>query len=390
MLRYLGLIVKSSIRNRRRSTLTIASIAVSLCILGVLMAMYRALFYSEATPSEALRLVCRHRVSLTQSMPISYGQKIERIPGVKEVMVWQWFGGTYKDSRDPNNFFARFGIEPARLFNIYPEYRIPEDQKNAFQRERTACIVSKSLADKLNFKVGDRITLLGDIFPVNLELKVAGIFAQPDSGELLYFNREYLREAMGASNPRSDEIGAFLVQASSANDVPRIAAAIDHEFDNAPAPTKTESEHAFQLSFAQFIGNLKLFLMAICGAVAFTILLVSANTISMSVRERIREVGVMKTLGFTPGAILGIILSESAVISLIGGAIGCGLAAGMCLLVSNSPAGNFMQGLATLSLTPLVAALCLLVALVIGLVSSFVPAWGASRTSIIESLRYSG
>ena len=388
MFRYVTLIVKNSLRNRRRSILTIGSIAISLCILGVLMAMYRALFFGEETPAQALRLICRHRVSLTQPMPMSYRQKIERIPGVRDIAIWNWFGGTYKDNRDTRNFFARFATDPDHIFNVYPEYVISGEEKRAFQHERTGCIVSKSLAGKLNFKLGDRITLVGDIYPVTLELKVVGIFDEPEHVQTLYFDREYLRESLGSTNPRGDEAGAFVIQASSAADVPRIAAAVDREFDNSPAPTKTESERAFQLSFASFLGNLKLFLMAICGAVAFTILLVSANTISMSVRERVREIGILKTLGFTPGAIFGIILGEAALISLIGGAIGCALAAVMCVGVRGS--GNFMQGLATLSITPLVGLLSLAVALLIGLASSFVPAWSASRTSILDSLRYSG
>ncbi len=390
MFRYFSLIVKNSLRNRRRSILTIVSIAISLCILGLLGAIYQALFLGEATPTQALRLVVRHKVSLTQPMPFSYRQRIERIPGVRDLTIWDWFGGTYKDSRDPRNFFARFATEPDHLFKVYPEYMIPEEQRQTFQRERTGCIVSKALADKLNFRLGDRITLVGDIYPVTLELKVVGIFDDPDHAQTLYFNREYLRESLGPNNPRRDNAGMFIIQAASAADVPRIAEAADREFDNSPAPTKTESERAFQLSFASFLGNLKVFLMIICGAVAFTILLVSANTISMSVRERMREVGILKTLGFTPAAILGIILSEAGVISLVGGALGCLLAQGMCVGVRSSPAGNFMQGLATLSMTPMLAVLCLAVALLIGLASSFIPAWGASRTPILDSLRYSG
>src|SRR5262249_39726619 len=152
--------------------------------------------------------------------------------------------------------------------------------------------------------------------------KVVGIFDEPEHVQTLYFNREYLRESLGPNNPRRENAGVFIIQAASAADVPRIADAADRGFDQSPAPPQTESERAFQLSFAAFLGNLRLFLMAICGAVAFTILLVSANTISMSVRERIREVGILKTLGFTPTEILGIILSEAAVISLIGGALG--------------------------------------------------------------------
>jgi putative ABC transport system permease protein len=390
MFRFLPLMFKNTMRNRRRSVLTIGSVAVSLCILGVLMAMYHALFMADPTPSQALRLVVRHRVSLTVSMPASYEQKIQQVPGVKDLMIWDWFGGTYKDSRDPKNFFARFGTEPDKVFLVHPEYQIPEDEKQAFLHQRTGFIVSSALAKKMGFKLGDRITLLGDIYPVNLELTLVGIFVDPDDGEVLYYNRQYLREALGAGNARADMLGAFQILANSADDVPRIAKTVDAMFDNAPAPTRTESESAFALSFVGMLGNIKVFLMAICSAVAFTILLVTANTISMSVRERIREVGIMKTLGYTPDAILGIILGESAVISLIGGAIGCAMAAFLCLGVRSSPAGNFAQGLKLLSLTPPVALLCLGIALLIGVVSSLVPAWGASRTSILESLRSTG
>ena len=354
------------------------------------MAMYRALFFGEPTAAQALRLITRHRVSLTNPLPIYYRSKIERIPGVREVMVWQWFGGTYKDNRDPRNMFPRFAAEPGRLFKLHTEWSMPDDQKLAFEHERTGCVVSRTLADKLSFHLGDRIALVGDFVPVNLELKLVGIFDDPENSEVLYFNRDYLREAMGPNSARQDMVGAFQIQAASPDDVPRIASAVDREFETSPFPTKTESEKAFQLSFASFLGNLKLFILAICGAVTFAILLVSGNTISMSVRERIREVAILKTLGFTPRAILGIVLGESAVISLAGGLIGCALAAGMCAMVRSSPASIFVGSLRTLGITPLVGLACLAAALLIGLASSFPPAWSASRTSILDSLRHSG
>jgi len=390
MFRYLSLIVKNSLRNRRRSILTIGSIAVSLCILGVLIAMYHAMFFGTPTQAQALRLVCRNRVSLTQPIPIYFRDKIQRIPGVHDVMAWQWFGGVYKDSRNPDNMFPRFGVEPDHLFNVNGEFQTSDDQKLAFQHERTGCAISRSLADKLHFNLGDRITLVGDIFPVTLELKVVAIFDEPAKVPILYFNREYLREALPVDSPQRDTVGAFLIQADSAEDVPRIAEAVDREFETTPFQTKSESEQAFTLSFLAFVGNLKLFIMAIFGAVTFTILLVSGNTISMSVRERIREVGILKTLGFTPGAILGIVLGESAVISVIGGAIGCLLAAGMCYMVAHSPGSVFIPALKTLGITPLVGGISVGAALAIGLLSSLVPAWSASRTSILEALRYSG
>src|SRR5205807_1570646 len=162
MLRYLSLVLKNCWRNRRRTLLTIASIGVSMCLLGVMIAMYHAMYISEATPESALRLVTRNRVSLTVVLPQSYQARIKQIPGVREVMIYQWFGGTYIDAK---NFFARFAVEPEKLFTVYPELKIPDDQRKAFERERTACVVGRDLVRKYNFHLGDRITLVGDIFP---------------------------------------------------------------------------------------------------------------------------------------------------------------------------------------------------------------------------------
>src|SRR5689334_13242766 len=176
MFRYLSLIVKNSLRNRRRSSLTIASIAVSLCLLGVLMATYRALFLAgPATPAQALRVVTHHRVSITNVLPASYEQKIRRVPGVRAVTIWQWFNGKYKDERDRRNFFARFSVEPDQFLVLRPEMELPGDQRAAFQQERTGCIAGADLAAKFGWKLGDRITLVGDIYPVTLEFKLVGI-----------------------------------------------------------------------------------------------------------------------------------------------------------------------------------------------------------------------
>ncbi len=353
------------------------------------MAMYRALFFGgPGTPAQAVRMITHHKVGLADVMPMSYEEKIRQIPGVKEVMLWQWFGGTYKDARDRRNFFARFAVEPDLFFRIYSENQMPEDQKVAFERQRTGCIVNAGLAKKFGWKLGDRITLVGDIFPVTLDLTLVGIYTDPENHEALFFNKEYLRESLGPNSPMRDVASMFEIRADSLADVPRVAVAIDHTFDNSPAPTRTESERAFELSFVSFLGNLKLFLLAICGAVTFTILLVSANTLSMSVRERVREVGILKTLGFTKGAILGLILGEAGVIALAGGAIGVGLASLLCGGIRNGVSG--IQNLRALSMTPELALLALAIALFIGFVSSLVPAVVASRTTILDSLRYSG
>jgi len=364
---------------------------VSLCVLGLLMALYRGLFLSgPATPAQALRLVTHHRVSMTQALPMAYLDRIRRIPGVHAAQEWDWFGGTYKDARDQRNFFARFLIEPDQLFVINPEIALPEDQKQAFLRERTGFIVGKDTADKFGWKIGDRITLVGDIWPVTLELKLVGIFTNPLDSASMYFNATYVREALRAAGitRRMDAVGSVQLIVDNPQDVSRVQKAIDAEFDNSPFPTMTESEQAFVLSFASFLGNLKLYLMAICGAITFTILLVAANTISMSVRERVREVGILKTLGFTRGSILGIILGESVVIAVIGGVFGCLLAA---LLVNGARHAPGTMGFTnSLAMTPSVVVACIAMAAFIGLISSVVPAWSASRISIVEALRHTG
>ncbi|MBI4862215.1 MAG: ABC transporter permease, partial [Candidatus Riflebacteria bacterium] len=159
-LRYVGLIMKNALRNRRRSLLTVLSIAASLCLLGVLMAMYQTFFLGEGSPDQALRLITRNRISLTNFMPAAYLDQIKRIPGVREAMIMQWFGGVYKDT-DFKNFFARFAVEPEKIPVLYPEYRVPGEQMAAFQTERTACLVGRALADRFGWKIGDRVTIMG-------------------------------------------------------------------------------------------------------------------------------------------------------------------------------------------------------------------------------------
>lgn len=388
MFRYVPLMWKNALRNRRRSALTIASMAFSLCLLGVLFALYRGLYLAPAAPGQELRLVTHHKISIAQSMPFSYEDKIRRVPGVRDISAWQWFGGTYKDARDSKNFFARFAVEPDHCFSVYQEMQIPDDQKQAFLRLRTGAIASDDLAKSLGWKLGDKIFLIGDIFPVNPELTLVGIFHDEDATQTLFFNHEYLREMLGAGSALQDQIGAFVVQADSASSASQVPAAIDQMFENSSAPTKTESEEAFGLQFLSFLGNLKLYLMIVCAAVTFTILLVSANTVAMSVRERVRETGILKTLGYTPRAILLMILGEAGVISLIGGVLGLLIATQLVSMVSR--AGGMLSFLTTLSITPDVAAVCLGIALFIGVGSSVVPAWNASRTSILDALRNAG
>ena len=386
MLRHIPLIWKNAVRNRRRSLLTIASIAASFALLGTLAAMYRALFWSDPIPGQELRVMTRHRVSLTQAMPVSYEQKIRAVPGVQAVTILNWFGGTYKDEQvDRSNIFARFSTDPKNFFEVRPDIVISEEYKQAFLRERRGAICPEALAKKKGWKIGERINLTGDIWPVNLELILVGTYQDSADRESLYFSHEYVRESLGVNNRRRDTVGLFWMRADSADNVPKIAKAVDDMFANSPAQTRTESEQAFGLAFVAFLGNVKLFLAAICGAITFTILLVTGNTMAMSVRERRRDVGILKTLGYTPGAILGIILGEAAVISLIGGAIGLGLANGIAWVVRQGPA-IFAQ-LSQVAITPSVAAAGMVAAVVIGVASSFFPAFNASRTPILTALK---
>lgn len=387
MFRYFSLAFKNSLRNRRRSALTISSIAVSLCLLGVLIAMYNALFFSKESPGQALRLVVRHKVSLAQAIPEAYEEKVRHVPGVVQVSAWNWFGGTYKDNRDSKNIFARMGVEPAAFLKIRTEMVMPDDQRRAFVADKTGCVVARDVADQLNLKLGDRITLVGDIYPVTLDLKLVGIFDDPDAHSTLFFNADYLRDALPIGRRSMNSTVAVL--ADTPDDVPRIAKTVDDMFANASPPTKTESEAQFALSFVSFLGNIKVFLLSICAAVTFTILLVSGNTMAMSVRERIKEVGVLKTLGFTNNTILGIIVGEAVSIALIAGVIGLVLAELITKVVGNT-AGKFAAPLYGLSMTPTTVAFSLGLAVFLGLISSFFPAFRAARTNILDSLRYSG
>jgi putative ABC transport system permease protein len=383
MLRYIPLMIKNALRSRRRTILTICSVAASMCLLGTMFAIYRALFLSEPSAAQALRLITYHRVSLTQPLPIAFGDKIRRVPGVRDASIWQWFGGTYKDARDRRNFFARFSVEPEHFIRIHTEYQWPEEQKQAFIHNRTGCAASRALADKFGWKLGERITLVGDIFPVNLELTLVAIFDEPEKVEALMFNHEYILQSLPLAN--RDMVGAFVVEAENAAAVPRIARDIDAMFANSPYPTKTESERAFALSFLSFLGNVKMFLITICAAVTFTILLVTANTMAMAVRERRREVGILKTLGYPNNAILGMILGEAAIIAAAGGVVGLLLASGAAAVVRAGPA--FVQQLKTLSITGPVALFCIGFAMLVGVISSVAPAAGAARTTILDALR---
>ncbi len=385
-MKYLPLVVKNALRNRRRTLLTVSSLAISLCLLGVMMALYYALFVGgQPAKAQARRVVVRHKVSIVFPLPLYYREKIAQVPGVEEVMLWSWFGGVYKDARDQRNFFARMATDADRLFRVYQDYVISDEEKQAFIRDPAGCIVNKVLAERHGFKVGDRILIKGDIFPFDLDLTVRGIYTSTDfDDETLWFNWKYM-ENMLRNSPRL-MAGGYTLLVRSEQDVPAVSRAIDEMFANSEAPTKTESEYTFGLSFLSFLGNVKVILMSICFAVTFTVLLITANTMAMSVRERVREVGVLRTLGFGKPAIVGLIVGESAMISLMGGLLGVLVAEGLCWVIRQGPA--IVQQSKTLTIEAPVFAALMAVSLAVGVASSIVPAVSAARQNIVDALRF--
>jgi putative ABC transport system permease protein len=297
------------------------------------------------------------------------------------VVNQQWFGGQYMDDK-PEHYFAQFGTDPQELLKVYPEFKLPADQLEAWQHDRAGAIVDVGLANKFHWKVGDRLNITGKIFPVNLELTIRGIFTPTDPTQSIYFNKDYIDE--GFPKLKGWE-GFFGVLADSPDSVPKVAEAIDEEFRNADRATKTESEHAFQLGFIGMLGNIKAFIMSICLAVVFTILLVSANTMAMSIRERTREVAVLKTLGFTRNSILGLFIGEAVSLALVGGFIGSML----CYFIVTGMAaqGGYFTGM---KVTPITIAAALLIAAVVGFASSFIPSYHAAKVNIVDGLRHIG
>jgi putative ABC transport system permease protein len=296
------------------------------------MAAYNTLYVAAAPPQQALLMITRNRISSSIKLPLEYESRISGIPGVRNVLALQYFGGTYKN---PKNIFGRYAVDRKRLFAMHVDHKISQDQKLAFEREKTGAVAAKGLADRFGWTIGDRITLRGDFFPVTVDLTLVGIFENAQDNNVLLFGIDYLFDLV----PRGlkDQVFALEVQANSPASIPRICSAIDALFRNSPARTRTEAERAYQLTFLSMLGNVKSFLTSISLALTFTLLLVTANTMAMAVRERVREVGLLKTLGFSTAHILLMILAESALLALIGGLIGCGFAQVFISLVSRLP-----------------------------------------------------
>ncbi|MGA7295435.1 MAG: FtsX-like permease family protein [Terriglobales bacterium] len=375
-------VARSTFRNKRRSLLTIASIAFSLLLLCIMLCVWRSFYIDKGAPDSALRIMTRHKVSLANFLPIYYRDKIRTILGVVHIVPMTWFGGTYKDDK-PENYFAQFATDPDEYFDVAADKKMPADQLAAWKRDRAGCVVDADLAKKHHWKIGDHIILQGTIFPTTLDLTLRGIYTIDPPQSNLYFNTKYLEESVDWFK---DTAGFYFIRVDNAADMPRVASAIDGMFHNSPTPTKSESEQAFKLDFINTLGSVKAFILSICGAVLFTTLLVCANTMAMSIRERTREVAVLRTLGFTRGSILKLLLSESIAISLIGGLAGIVLATGAVLFMAQPGIGLPVS----MRMTTGTALVVMAVAFAVGLVSGLIPSYRASKLGIVDALRYIG
>jgi putative ABC transport system permease protein len=382
-MKFLPLVWKNALRNKRRTVLTVLSLAASLFLLTTLRTVVFELQFAPVAQEAALRLITRHSVGFTTPLPISYLRKLEATPGVKAVTPYQWFGGIYIE---PKNFFGQFAVDPVGLLKVYPDIKIAPEQAAEFQKLRNAAIVGVRLMERFGWKVGERLTLKGTIFPADLEFVLVGTFtaSTPYDEAAFYFRFDYFDEAVG----RPGISGTYALLAQSKEDVPRIIQAVDSEFRNSPAPTKTETEREFNLNFTGMLGNVTFLVSSISAVVVFTILLVTAATMGMTIRERTAEFGVLKAVGFTRGRIAGLLIGESLVVSLTAWLLGC---AGARWLYGGWDLQNATGGmLLFLRVQPDSLLLGLLLAVVVSLLTAGIPAWRAARLSAADALRFVG
>jgi putative ABC transport system permease protein len=375
-----GFIVRNALRNKRRLILTVLSVALSLFLFTTLQTALRLMTHPPTSEESALRIATRHRVSLANVLPAKYQLRIERMPGVKYCSKFTYFGGIYKDQSQSN--FAQFAVDADRILRIFTEMIVPRKQEEAFVKEKTACIVGGKLMERFGWKIGDRITFQGTIWGCDPQLIIRGVYhGQGIDETLVLFHHDYFDELMGDRGL----VGTFWTKAESAEVIPKLIDQIDAAFRNTDAETKTETERAFQLEFVSMLGNVKLFIGSISTVIVFTMLLVTASTMSMAIRERSREMAILKAVGFNGTQIFSLILAESFGLAMTGGLVGC---FGAKLLFAHVDVYKLSRGnIPMFPVTADVIALGLLVALGLGVVSSLAPAWASIKTTVVEGLK---
>jgi putative ABC transport system permease protein len=380
-MKYLPLLWSSLWRKKLRTIFTLLSIFVAFLLFGFLMTI-RTAFSFGVDIAGLDRLVLIHKVSLIMPLPISYLERLQATEGVALATHNTWFGGVYQD---PSNFFAQIAVDPEPFLQLYPEFTLPADQKAAWLSDRQGAIVGADLARRFNWKVGDRIPIQGTIWQPKSgqvwDFNIAGIYeGNPGVDKTqLFFRYDYLDE-----NRRQGEglVGWYIVKIDDPSQAQAMGARFDDMFANSSAETKTTTEKGFVEGFAKQVGDIGAIMIAILVAVLFTMLLVAANTMAQSVRERTSEVGVLKTLGFSNGAILALVLAESVLIALIGG--GLGLGAAWLLVERGDPTGGMLP---IFILPPRDVAIGAALVVVLGLVAGLVPALNAMHLRITDALR---
>ena len=385
-MKFLPLILKNLLRKKTRSFLTIASILMPLfviCFLGTLLTTLA----SDPTGGKGMfRLMVRHKVSLTNWIPEAYGPKIKQVPGVVDLVKMNWFGGSYID-QSPQNQFARFSCEPEGFLRIFDEATIVGGTAQDWINDRSGVLVGELLMKKYKWKVGQKITFKGDIYPINVELTIRAVFKAPDESGV-YFNHKVLEEGL----PRvKGYVGWYWLKVNSVQATQTVPKQIDALFENADPPTKTETEKEMQNGFISMLGNVKLMLSSMAIAIVILILFIAANTMAMAARERVTEIAVLRTLGFQKSTILGLIVGESVCLALFGGLLGLAvfvaLFPGFRTVLLYSPMAGFAAGM---KIFPEVLLLGFGVAVFVGLLAGVIPAYRSSQRSIPDGLRQVG
>ena len=381
-MRIFKLLSKNLFRNPVRTLLTLSSISVSLFLVATLISILIQLTNPPETPDSGLRLITRHKISLFNVLPYAYRDRIKSLDGVDAVIGSMWFGGLYDHSGN-DQLLAQFAVDTDDFFEVNPDMELPQSQKEAFLADRSGTIVGDSMAEQFGWSVGDTIHTKSNLFPIDsVELKIHGIYqGGGDQGGGVYFHWEYFNEAMN----KADFTGTYAIRVRSAEWIPVVSEKIDEMFKNSSTPTKTETEKAFILGFVSMLGNVQLLISGICSAVLFAVLLVAANTMAMSIRERVREIGILKAIGFRKAQVLGLLLGESLMLSA-GGALLGSLAARVLLSGLNMTAlsGGYLR---SIDVSPSILGFCTLLGLVVGLLAAGVPAWRAAQRPVVQALR---
>lgn len=371
------LVWKNLARNRKRTILTVLSVMVAFFLYGVLQSVITTLNRTAEMGSEG-RLVVSSASGITFPLPEAHANRLRAVDGVASVAWANWFGAYYQD---PNDFFAQFAITADTYLPMYPEIEVTGGSLDDFMRERTAAMVGTRLMEKYGWEVGQRVTLIGTFAPGNWEFTIRAVYTPTDPAfgdEVLFFHYAYLYEGLnGQISP-----GWFVLQLGQPDRAAEIATAIDDTFRNSTAPTKTQTEKAFNAGFVTMWGNIGFLVRAIGTAVFFAILFVAANTMMMASRERVGEVAVLKTLGFTDRAVSGLVLAESLLITVLGATLGLLLA--RVAFLGRNPLNAFFPGFGVTAET---IALGLAFAVALGLVSGAVPALQSARLSVADALR---